>query len=283
MIELIVVAIAIPHFAVIAERVAKENSADLTRDFARIDIHLPDSAVDILLVVVQKAIQIAQMRDVVLLFQPIQRRHDALAERHFINVQAVDHQHCQVFKIAGHILSILEQEEQLEHVEVFDLQTVMVFRRALGAFDHAADSAFQKGHDAVIETAEGYEYTFLLIHNTHRGLLKRGKHRTRAAGEVLARRAMLTDFHQDLLKQLILVWHKGIAVDERFLRLVALQVATRTLRERKEIAHCGGVLLIEQAEQLLGVIVFLQKSAVDDLVHRRRREAQPGVETALDF
>ena len=92
---------------------------------------------------------------------------------------------------------------------------------------------------------------------------------------------MLTDGLEHLLQQLELVGYKGVNV----FKLIRVLIAgpSGLCREEDHVGETVAVGIIQGTQRSLRVLLFIQNTALDDLISVRARKKETGVEPALNL
>ena len=255
--------------------------ADTGHDARRVNIGVVDVALNLLLLIGEKAVHIARAPDVVLADKAVQRGAHLLAHRDFVGAQVVGHQDNDIVKVGGNVVHIADEVEQLQHCNILRLYAHFVLSSLGAAVNNAGDGAVQERVQRVVEQIERCEGVLVLGLDLLRGLLEAGQHRAFAARKVLARVAVLADLGKDLLHDDELIRHEGEVIRELLRSAVALDVEDG-VGEAEQIAQHSVVFVVECRELGGGIRRLFQDTLLDDLIHRGRRQRKPRFEPRLN-
>ena len=134
----------------------------------------------------------------------------------------------------------------------------------------------------VIELIERHKGVLILVFDFLCRLLEAGQHGAFTARKVLAGVAVLADLRENLLDDDELIRDKGKSRAELCRAGKALDVADRIV-EGKQALETRSLFLILHLQKVIRVLRLCQNTLLDDLINRRRRQAQTGIETSLNL
>ena len=214
--------------------------------------------------------------------QAFQRLRNRIPKRDFFYPDIIDHQDGQIVYIRLNVVNIAHQIQQFQETDILQLDAVMIVGGGLTAVNYPADCALQKGVYGIIKQMKRHKGIFIPGLDFLCRFLKTGQHGTFAAGQMLARVAMLSNFRQHLLYNQKLIRHKRESRCEFLTIRKALDIENWIMEGKQVFQHCV-FLVIYHTQKLVGFFAFCQNTALYDLVHRRRRQAEPCVEPSLNL
>ena len=261
--------------------VRKDHATDALHDGGGVHRRVFDFALDVLLLIGQEVVGVAGAGDVVLAHQAIQRGRNRSLCADFVHGDVVRHQDHDVFKVGWNVIHIAHQIQQLEHIHILRLYTQTIVRRLLAALDHPAYGAVQEGMDGVVEAEERHECGFVLLLNPLHRLLKARQHGALAAGQVLARIAVLANLGKHLLHDDELVGHKGEIHGKLGGAGVTLDVQYG-IGEAEQVAQLGVPGIVERFQLRSSFRLLFQDALLNHLIHGGGGQAQAGLEARLN-
>ena len=254
-------------------------------DYLRhLDILAVDLAVDLLFLIRQENIYASVLLHQHLLLQYLEGIFHPALQLNAVIVDIADHEAGDIVHIRLDFQDILDHEQCLEHVNDKDAALFMFgidLRIVIGAQDHTPVTMVQEILQCIIKQMERYNDAHLFIFQSCGRLFKQRQHGTLTFRQMFAGSTVRTDGCQNTGKQVKLVRNKRVYF--RKVLCSGIELLLHAVIKDDQVLDDRRFLLIQKAQRLRCRIGLVEDPLLNDRIHVRRRQRQPGIESTLDL
>ena len=183
---------------------------------------VPNFTGNILFIVCQKSISIACSGNIVLRYQSIQGLLYFKTGGNLIRTNIFCHENADIVHICLDIVYIAYEIQEFQDIDIILFNAIMMICCILATVNDMANGTVQECVKGIIKQIERNKCIFIFVLDCLSCFLKAGKHGAFAAGEMLSRVSMLSDFRKNILHQAELIGNKRISFYKFALASVAL-------------------------------------------------------------